>query len=90
MRRPSLRLPAQKTAVFMAREPSARHIADVSNAISLTTARSLAPAAFRRWVLGAISLVIFGYLLVTLLWRAKVLLPRRRRRLAAARAARKA
>ncbi len=51
----------------MAREPSAQHIGEVSNAISLTTARSLAPAAFRRWVLGAISLVVFGYLLVTLL-----------------------
>jgi signal transduction histidine kinase len=45
----------------MAAMQSARDISAMTRTHSLSSARSLAPEAFRRWVLGAVSVTVVGY-----------------------------
>ena len=42
-----------------------QHIARVTQAVSLTSVRRIAPAEFRRWVIGGVSLALAGYSVIT-------------------------
>ena len=62
---PVFRVSTQIGTIAMA--SGASDIAMMPRTQSLTSARSLAPDAFRRWVLGGISLAVLGYGLVVLI-----------------------